>query len=164
MSNLTKILLEKAVKTVKRKVFEESQLILEPEVVFAERLAKWCEAKRKKKDELGLSNDYVAEKTKVSQATIGRIMSGSMDKDIRWSTVIAVDRLLPTEKPPAVSIDLASLVAAFEAEAARIREDAAREIALYKDKIAALEAQAAEMKALITMRGEIINKLIDKID
>ena len=142
---------------MKRKVFEESQLTTEPEVAFADRLSRWCEAKRKKKDELGLSNDYVAEKTKVSQATIGRIMSGSMDKDIRWSTVIAVDRLLPTEKPATASVDLTSLVAAFEAEAAQIREDAAREIALYKDDIAKLEA-------LVKKRGEYIDRLIDKIN
>ena len=151
---------------MKRKVFEETQLILEPEVVFAERLAKWCEAKRKKKDELGLSNDQVAEKTKVSQATIGRIMAGNMDKDIRWSTVIALDRLLPSpgKDAPGIPPDVAQMIKAFEVEAAQIREDAAREISLYKDKIAALEAQAVEMKALIATRGDFIKKLIDKID
>ena len=156
----------KAVKNVKRKVFEEIPANIGPEISFSERLAKWCEEKRKAKDRIGYSNDYVSERAGVSLATIGRIMAGNMDKDIRWSTVIALDRILPGPEKDAHEIqpDVAQMIKAFEAEAARIREDAAREIALYKDKIAALEEQAAEMKALITMRGEIINKLIDKID
>lgn len=151
---------------MKRKVFEEMPTSIGPEISFSERLARWCEEKRKAKDRLGYSNDYVAEKTGVSLATIGRIMAGNMDKDIRWSTVIALDRLLPSPEKdaPGIPPDVAQMIKAFEAEAARIREDAAREIALYKDKIAALEAQAAEMKALIATRGDFIKKLIDKID
>lgn len=151
---------------MKRKVFEEKPENIGAETAFAERLARWCDEKRKAKDRLGYSNDDVAEETGVSTSTIGRIMAGNMDKDIRWSTVIALDRLLPSpgKDAPGIPPDVAQMIKAFEVEAAHIREDAAREIALYKDKIAALEAQASEMKTLITTRGDFIKKLIDKID
>ena len=151
---------------MKRKVFEEKAASVGPEISFSERLARWCDEKRKAKDRLGYSNDDVAEETGVSLSTIGRIMAGNMDKDIRWSTVIALDRLLPSpgKDAPGIPPDVAQMIKAFEAEAAQIREDAAREISLYKEKIAALEAQAVEMKTLITTRGDIIKKLIDKID
>lgn len=151
---------------MKRKKFEEKPASIGPGISFSERLARWCDEKRKAKDRLGYSNDDVSEKTGVSLSTIGRIMAGNMDKDIRWSTVIALDSLLPSpgKGAPGIPPDVAQMIKAFEAEAAQIREDAAREIALYKEKIAALEMQAVEMKTLITTRGDVIKKLIDKID
>lgn len=148
---------------MKRKVFEDIPVSLEPEIPFTDRLNCWCEEKRKAKDRLGYSNDYVAQKTGVSSATIGRIMARNMDKDIRWSTIVALDRILPSENSTSeLSKDISKVIAAFEVELAHVRDDAAREVALYKDKISVLEVQIAELKVLVAARGRMMEKLIDK--
>lgn len=161
----------KAVKTLKRKIIEEMPQSKTPRLPYEEHLKLWNDMKIKEKIRRGLSNDIISERSKVSPATVGRIFSRNIEKDIKYSTIYAIDSVLPTDETTVLTPDAALLVSTFEAEAAKIREDAAREADLYRAriadlerKIAALEAQAVEMKALIATRGDFIKKLIDKID
>ena len=157
-----------------------------PRTSSVDSIERWCELMRSFKDRWGYTNEYVAEESKVSLTTISRIMAGNVEKDIRWSTVRAVERVLighgsqypcplAARDPEAVAVatmkdeqlkqlqeTLAGIHASYKEEIAMVREDAAREIALYREKIAALEAQAVEMKTLIMTRGRYIEKLIDK--
>ena len=159
-----------------------------PRTTSVEDLDRWCELMRGFKEWKGLTNDEIADESGVSLTTVSKIMSGNVEKDIRWNTVRSIERVLigpgglypcplaaqDVEAVKSVELKdmqlkqlqevLTGIHESYNDEIIKVREDAAREIALYKDKIAALEMQAVEMKTLITTRGDIIKKLIDKID
>lgn len=119
---------------MKRKIIEHV-LESEPLAPFSKTLSKWCMEKRKTKDALGLSNEYIAEKTGISLTTVGRIIAGNVDKDIRWSTVAAMDWLLPTQTAGISTEAVATLASTFQTEMEKVRADKDEIIRIQKEEI-----------------------------
>lgn len=157
-----------------------------PRTTSVEDLDRWCELMRGFKKWKGLTNDEIADESGVSLTTVSKIMSGNVEKDIRWNTVRSIEKILigpggqypcplaaqDVEAVKSVELKdmqlkqlqevLTGIHESYKEEIIKVREDAAREIALYKDKVTALETQISELKTLVITRGRFIDKLIDK--
>lgn len=57
-------------------------------------IQRWCEWCRALKIVKGLTNKYIAEKSNVSEATVERVMSGAISKDISRFTMSAIENAI----------------------------------------------------------------------
>lgn len=95
-------------------------------------IERWCEWSRSRKDLLGWTNQYIADKSDVSINTVDRIMSGKIGKDLKLSTACAVTKVL-------VNGDHVKYPCAMAAEEIADSD--------YKEEIKRLRAELAETKS-----------------